>query len=103
MVEERIVPCGAGLNEARIEGTHIVMWADADVEFIKMPDERFLQFVGGRDVTYTPFEYGEEVSERGLLGISWRVESGLMAFNASDNAIGLVSSALDLYEGECNH
>jgi len=90
---------------ARIEGTRIVLWADADVEFIKLPDDRFLQFVGGRDVTYTPFEPGQAHPriERGLLGVSWRVESGLMAFSASDNAIGLVSSALDLYEGECDH
>ena len=81
----------------------VVIWADADVQFLRIPNAKFLGWAAARDVAYIPFtHFTDNATNRiaqGLLGETWRVDSGVMAFGGGDNAIGFVSSALDMYEG----
>ena len=93
--------------------TRVVLWVDADVQFLKAPDARFLAFAERHDVSYIPFVSRRELAPtshqrlRGekpsvvheLLHEGWRLDSGLMAFPTRANGLGLISAALDLYKG----
>ena len=84
-------------------GARVVLWADADVQFLKRPDDAFLHFALQHDVSYIPFVKKEDLVQkavrRELLHDGWRLDSGLMAFRVGANSLGFISAALDLYEG----
>ena len=85
----------------------VLIWADADVAFVRPPDARLLDFAKRYDLTYVPFQAPEHTKRfnpsfnfsGGLLNDLWVVESGVMTFRTTERSRALAAAAVEMYEG----